>query len=122
METIKIQMPIKGVDDKRLQRSVSCDPPSYCIKASLKNVTQVTVQLQYISLSKPPEWYRNNAEISWENNCSVQKANLNTIWRHDQSIALKISNSIHDGLNFAEKWSIANIVKLKPSWLFANLQ
>jgi hypothetical protein len=47
---------------------------------------------------------------------------LNTIQRHDRCIDLKIYNSIRDGFNFVEKYSIANIAKLKPSWIFANLQ
>jgi hypothetical protein len=45
-----------------------------------------------------------------------------TIRHHDRSIDLKTYNTIHDEFNFAEKWSIAHIVKLKPPWLFANLQ
>jgi hypothetical protein len=48
--------------------------------------------------------------------------NWNTIQRHDRCIDLKIYYSIRDGFNFAEKSSIANIAKLKPSWIFANLQ
>jgi hypothetical protein len=31
-------------------------------------------------------------------------------------------NINHNGFNLAEIFSIANIVKLKPSWLFANVQ
>jgi hypothetical protein len=49
-------------------------------------------------------------------------SNWNTIQRHDRCIDLKIYNSILDEFNFAEKSSIANIAKLKPSWIFANLQ
>jgi hypothetical protein len=38
-----MQVPIKGVHGKQLQSLKSCDPPSFCIKASLKNAIQVTI-------------------------------------------------------------------------------